>query len=317
MTEEHHPSHAKLFLLVFHGGMVLYLLAHNLGIPIVRNLGMGNPWYWDLEFFWFLQVILFALFLNYDFEKPSKGTIPLLIYVTLYSTLLSIAQLIYLGSSSSKITLPFFSPTISLTSLSIFLVVFFLQFKKYFLWESSNVFRRHLLAIMMAIALVVVKNSLYVNPELKSKEISAKKNLPTFEESGCKGSHISFSLPLKTPLPKNSEILPCGFNFNLLHIKHGDKIEVKNSLGHPIHVRLDYFTDGSFVFKRIQVVQNEEIFEFPKENFDQDGIYRLITPSNPRLGIQILLKGDLNNLEKGNYFITPKTFEMRNNSDPI
>lgn len=308
MTENKPTPQTKTFLLVFHGGMVLYLIGHNVAIPLIRNLGLGNPLYYDVELFWALQVVIFWLFAKYDFEKPKKSPIPLLIYITLYSTLIAIIQLIAVGQE--KISVSLFAPFISLASLSIFLGVFFVQFKKYFIWDSSNIFRRHLLALMLGMAMIVSRNAFLVNPETKIPT-RAKIELPTFEGSGCKGSHISFSIPLKDQLPGNSEILPCGFNFNLSHINHGDKIEVKNSLGHPIHVRLDFLKEGSFAFKRIQVLQNGEIFVFPKENFEEDGIYRLITPSNPRLGIQIILKGDLKSLEKGDYLITPKAVEVK------
>jgi FtsZ-interacting cell division protein YlmF len=39
-----------------------------------------------------------------------------------------------------------------------------------------------------------------------------------------------------------------------------------------------------------------------------------MTPSNPRLGIQIILKGDLKNLKRGDYLITPKKMEIKNES---
>lgn len=309
MTQEKPSPHTKLFLLVFHGGMVLYLIGHNVGIPIIRNLGLGNPLYYDVELFWALQVVIFWFFAKYDFDRPQKSPIPLLIYVTLYSTLIAIIQLISQGTAS-KITVSLFAPFISLASLSIFLAVFFIQFKKYFLWESSNVFKRHLLALMLGIAMIVSRDAFLVNPQAKLPK-AAKKQLPTFEDSGCKGSKVTFTIPLKGVLPTNSEIKSCGFNFNLLHLTHSEGIAVKNSFGHPIHVRLDFLQNGSFVFERIQVVKNEEVFLFPRENFVRDGIYRLETPSNPRLGIQIILKGDINKLEKGDYLITPKILEIK------
>ena len=310
MTDNKPAPHTKQFLLVFHGGMVLYLIGHNVGIPVIRNLGIGTPLYWDVELFWALQLVIFWLFYKYDFEKPKKSPIPLLIYVTLYSTVIAILQLIS-QANDSKITVAFFAPTISLVSLSIFLIVFFIQFKKYFLWDSSNVFRRHLVALGLAIAMIVSRNTFLVNPQLKNPT-KDKKELPTFVDSGCKGSKITFSLPLEAVLPSNSEILPCGFNFNLIQVTHENDIVVKNSLGHPIHVRLDILKDGSFVFERIQVLKDKETFEFAKTYFARDGIYRLITPSNPNLGIQIILKGDLKDLKQGEYLITPKTLERKN-----
>lgn len=313
MTENKPNPHTKQLLLVFHGGMVLYLIGHNVGIPVIRNFGIGTPLYWDVELFWALQLVIFWLFYKYDFEKPKKSPIPLLIYITLYSTIIAILQLIS-QAKDSKITVAFFAPTISLTSLSIFLILFFVQFKKYFLWESSNVFRRHLVALGLAIGMIVSRDIFLVNPELKNptKDI---KVLPTFVDSGCKGSKVAFTLPLKDALPNNSEILPCGFNFNLIHLTHGENIEIKNSLGHPIHVRLDFLQDGTFLFERIQVVKDREIFIFPKDTFVRDGIYRLETPSNPRLGVQIILKGNLKNLEKGDYLITPKAMEIKKSDE--
>ncbi len=308
MTENKPAPHTKQLLLVFHGGMILYLIGHNVGIPVIRNLGLGNPLYWDVELFWALQLVIFWLFYKYDFEKPKKSPIPLLIYITLYSTLIAIIQLIAVGQE--KISVSLFAPFISLASLSIFLAVFFIQFKKYFIWDSSNVFRRHLLALMIGLAMIVSRNAFLVNPQVKLPT-RAKIELPTFEESGCKGSKVAFTIPFKKALPNNSEILTCGFNFNLIYLTHGDNIGIKNSLGHPIHVRLDFLQDGTFAFERIQVVKDRKTFIFPKDTFVRDGIYRLETPSNPRLGIQIILKGDLKNLEKGDYLITPRSLEIK------
>ncbi|MFI5391540.1 MAG: hypothetical protein ACHQYQ_09275, partial [Bacteriovoracales bacterium] len=208
------------------------------------------------------------------------------------------------------VTLSLFAPFISLASLSIFLGVFFVQFKKYFLWDSKNVFLRHFIALLLGFAMFASRNAFLVNPQTKNIT-REQKVIPTFEEGGCKGSKISFSLPLKEELPRNSEILNCGFNYNLVHLKHPDNITVKNSLGHPIHVRLDFLQGQSFIFKRIQVLKNGEAFNFPKENYFEDGIYRLLTPSNPRLGIQIILKGGLKNLQSGEYLITPKKTEIK------
>jgi hypothetical protein len=312
MTEDKPSPHTKLFLLVFHGGMVLYLIGHNVGIPLIRNLGMGNPIYYDVELFWALQVIIFWQFTKYDFDKPTKSPIPILIYITFYSTLMAIIELIF-QASDSKVTLSLFAPFISLASLSIFLGVFFVQFKKYFLWDSKNVFLRHFFALMFGFAMFASRNAFLVNPQTK-KITREQKEIPTFEEGGCKGSKISLSLPLKEELPRNSEILTCGFNFNLVNLNHPDVISVKNSLGHPIHVRLDFLQGQTFIFKRIQVLKDGEVFNFPKENSYEDGIYRLMTPSNPRLGIQIILKGDLKNLKRGDYLITPKKMEIKNES---
>jgi hypothetical protein len=309
MTDNKPAPHTKQFLLVFHGGMVLYLIGHNVGIPVIRNLGLGNPLYWDVELFWALQLVIFWLFYKYDFDNPKKSPIPLLIYITVYSTLIAILQLIS-QANATKINVSFFAPTISLASLSIFLIVFFIQFKKYFLWDSSNFFRRHLLAIGLGFAMIVSRNTFLVNPQLKNPTRDIK-ILPSHEDSGCTGSKVAFTIPLKVALPSNSEILPCGFNFNLLYLNHDDNISVKNSHGHHLHVRLDFLHDGYFLFQRVQVLKNGEVFTFPKVNFMRDGIYRLETPSKPGLGIQIILKGKLKKLEEGDYLITPTILEIK------
>jgi hypothetical protein len=283
--------------------MVLYLFGHNVLIPLIRNIGTGTPIYYDVELFWALQVIIFYLFTQYDFEKPKKSLIPLLIYITFYSTLIGTIQLILKGRDE-KITLSFFAPFISFASLWAFLIVFWIYFKKYFLWDSSNVFRRHLLALIAGIAMIVSRNVFLVNPQVK-KIVREQKVIPTFEDAGCKGSKILFHLPLREIPPSQSEIQTCGFNFNLVRVSN--KIEVKNLFGHPLHVRLDYLQDRTFVFKRIQVLKDKDVFIFPSV---ENGIYRLMTPSNPHLGIQIILKGDLKNLQQGSYLITPKNIEM-------
>ncbi len=305
MNPERPTTYTRPALLVFHGGMVLYLIGHNVLIPLIRNIGTGSPFYYDVELFWVLQALIFYFFFKYDFEKPKKSPIPLLFYITLYSTLIGTLQLIAQGRDQ-KITLSFFAPFISFASLWAFIIVFFVQFKKYFLWESSNVFRRHLLAIMCAFAMVVSRNIFLVNPQVK-QIVREKIVLPTYEESGCKGSVVQFSIPFKDSIPGNTEILDCGFNFNLVRIGKGN-IGVKNLFPHPLHVRLDFLQEKIFVFKRIQVLKPGEKFDFEAES---SGIYRMTTPSNPHLGIQIILKGDLEKLDPGIYKIGPKFIEIK------
>ena len=51
----------KWFLLVFHGGLVGYLLLHNLAIPLVQNWGQGaSPWR-GLQYYFFSPGIAFGL----------------------------------------------------------------------------------------------------------------------------------------------------------------------------------------------------------------------------------------------------------------
>jgi hypothetical protein len=195
------------------------------------------------------------------------------------------------------------------------LIGFFAYFKKFFYWKPTQVVGRHFTAVTLAALLFFLKNLWTV--EVKSYDRPYSSIVPLvrdFSSFGCQGSKIVFSLPFSEKQYAPSEILPCGFNLNLVYLPHESDLSVKNSLGHPIHVRLEYFKENSFDFVRIQVVKKGETFLFPKENFLFDGLYLLKTPTNPKLGIQVILKGNLKNLPIGQYTITPNSVKVNQES---
>jgi len=304
MSDHHSNQINKIFLLVFHGGMVGYLLTHNLIVPIIRNFGMNAPLLSGIEFFWPFQVILFINFTLYDFDKKEKSLIPFLIYTTLYSTLIGILFLA-LSVLDKSVSLIHFGPAISLTSLFIFLLGFFGYFKRFFNWKIKNPIILHIFSLLLGLA--IGWSYIKLEKPTKTQEVmqhtNTKENLDP-SSMGCMGSKVKFKVPLKNDIYSGEVILKdCGFSHNLNRLKKGQDFILLNDTLRSHHFRLEYYRRGSWKFKKIEVLKKGESYTFPAHFTSAHGIYRVKIPTDKKYGIQIIIVGDI---PPGEFEITPQ-----------
>lgn len=288
----------KLFLLVFHGGLVCYLFLHNLMIPFVRNIGSSQFLLDGLQYYFFPQFILFIAFLYSDISKKKKSFIPIL--VTLNFAILFFSAFFLLMNLKDGVSVKEFSISISIVAIFIFFIGFFLYFKKFFLWDFPQVYSHYILGLLLGLGLNFLINSDLIYSERQSVIIK-KKDFETKLES------IKIHLPADGFTDRNVIINFEGFKKKYGLYPQNSGIIILNKTSNKYLIRLEYIKNKKWYFKKII-----SIGAFKKKNIliEENGIYRLYSPSSKDLGIYIIVMGsDL--FDKGQYIIKRKGIEVK------
>lgn len=297
----------KIFLLVFHGGLVCYLILHNFLMPLIRGLGVGNV----VEFhYWFIpQIFLFITFFLSDFDNAKKNKIiDVLIDFSMMTVFLGLAFFInFLGKK--KIDLEDFTSFISIISVGFFLLGYFIYFRKLISVPPKSV-KGFLISLSLALIFVGLETSHNIPMDSTKK----KNQVKVLEEEngfgGCEASEIKISLPHAYPLTREIEIKPCGFEKNIAAVSdHGITLENKTSESYM--VRVEVLENEKWKFQRIIKINKGSKTLIDSTILTNPGIYRLKSPSSKELGLLVLLVGKEIQTEKVNYLIDPKSFVIK------
>jgi hypothetical protein len=288
----------KVFLIVFHGGMVGYLWLHNLAIPLLRNLGTGQPILLGIHFWFLYHTFIFYYFFRYDIVKSKPSKIPFLIDSSMYMSLFGIVHMGIEFAKMDKPNLDHFSSTISLASIMIFYLGFFVHFKKFLNWEIKNKLTHYLSSAGTGIALFLFLYNLELHfataPEWAKREPTPV--APKVEKKvnsgpgGCDPNFKTFSFSKQQAIQASNEsrILECGLAPNV--VKTGPEGLIINNLEYPkVHMRLEYFRKDKWVQRKVVTLKREETDKVEISFFKEPGLYRLRSSTVEKLGIQIIL----------------------------
>jgi len=285
----------KIFLIVFHGGMVGYLWLHNLIIPLIRNLGTDRPLLLGIHFWFFYHTIILYKFFKYDFKKRSPSLIPFLIDSSFFCSLFGILQMCWEFGHMVKPNLSQFSSTISLASIMIFFMGFFIYFKKFINWKLNNRPLHYLYSCIFGLSIFVFLYNIelhfstpptfWKSSEKKEKSIKAKQR---DKRLGCDPNFKVFSPSYSGKVSNHSTIMSCGLSPNVIRTnKNG--IYVENISKSQAHLRLELLQQQRWNFIKIIKVKIKEKKNISNQIFLKQGVYRLKSVTGNKLGIQIIL----------------------------
>lgn len=254
------PALKKIFFLLFHGGMVAYLILHNLLVPIIRNVGQHRFPFYDLHFWFLPQVVLFVLFYRYDFANRIKGAIPLLVDITFLSALITTGDFLHDLTQKKYFALEHFSSALSLASLMIFFTVYYLHFRHHFpsrfSWQYQG--KGIILSLMAGLILFGMEKSLShwaVRPVEIRKTIPQRKIMKaTCHRFSPLGQFIS---PLGSgQIPLTVDFDSCGFSMNYFQLnfrpfRQGALITIHNTSSTEDLIRLEEESGGKWNLVKI------------------------------------------------------------------
>ncbi|MFZ8934910.1 MAG: hypothetical protein ACO2ZP_13535 [Bacteriovoracaceae bacterium] len=282
----------KIFLIIFHGGMVAYLILHNLLIPMVRNFGAGSALFSGVHYWFVLHLFVLFLFIQYDFHKKEKSLIPVTIWTSIYATILGTIELFY-SLGVTKVNVGHFSSFISVACIGIFYIGFFIYFKTFINWKTEALWKRHALAIGLGLLHFGIQMNIedHVGLIKIKKVIKLEKEKVDYSEFGCKGSIIHLSKSVK---PKSMDVIisGCGFVENLSAFK-GKNINLINNSGKKHLVRFERLDETKWKLVRPITIRDGDKFVIRKDNFHLKGIYRLRSPTSKAIGIHLIVNDDI------------------------
>lgn len=303
----------KLFLLVFHGGLVLYSILHNVLIPLVRNLGRNEYILNDIHYWFLYHIILFILFVRYDVEKKPRTIIPFLCWLGLWVTFIRTGLILF---DQSKLGVYHFSIAISIVSNFIFFGVFFKTFKPLFDWKEQNSFQKISLSLFCALILQATLNFVEIDPNIKKIGMRSKmEHLQEKEEGdlsqlGCQGSHIKVHFPKSLTISSGVNVIDsCGFKENRRWTEQS--LEILNSTDKVVYIQLLHRENNNWRVIETAVVRSNETYRYKTKKWDQGGIFLLKSQADKEMGIQLIFKGNSQQIPHGDYQVTPHSFMYR------
>ena len=287
----------KIFLLVFHGGLVCYLLLHNLAMPLVKNIGQKNPLFEEIQFYFIPQLILFLFFLKTNLKEKKENFIPFIISFNFSILLFSI--FILFRSLQDGISRYEFSIVISMVSISIFFLVFFLRFRRFFLWSFPKVKAQYFIGLLLGYVFVLIlpiterqeeSRPIEVIREKKFLETKYQLTLPTNPEVSNKIAFLTYD----------------NFKPKFVTIHSNSHLTILNQSGEKQVIRLEYHRNDKWFFKRVyNLSKNKNIV---LDNLENKKIYRLRSSNNKKLGSFYIIKG-VELFIPGNYILSEKGLE--------
>lgn len=268
-----------IFFLVFHFGFVLYLILHNLGVPLLAMLGSGK-FSWELLQIWFLpqMVLLYAIYKKKEFLGKT---------IILYTHIIlgfGIIHLIYIGKQIGP-NKSLFTYTISLLSLIFFLLGWHIKFKS--LFPNKNVKKKYLLATLMAILHILYN---YFSFEKLTSATLKEKNISTItSEEEVQYNKSKWELEEKGE--KITQFEENGLNNEkntFIYIKNSKEWVLANNTNKNIHVRVEFYKDNRWIFKKLIILKKKTKISYlaPLE----DGIYRVFSPTHAYWKKQLVYK---------------------------
>ncbi len=291
----------KWFLLVFHGGLVGYLLLHNLAIPLVQNWGQdATPWR-GLQYYFFPQALLFAWFVKYGLSKKKAGLLPFLCGLNL--SLWALSSILFVLDLRGGISTHQFTNGISLVAICCFFVGFFSYFQKFFHWRFPGTGAQYALAACLGSALAVLHHQQLKIPH------DATASFPRSTAEAKSEILLELSLPAQNFDSPEIVIEANGFarKMSLLPEAQESPLALLNRSPEKHLIRLEHARQGRWYFKRIINLKAGESTPLPPL---PKGFYRLRAPSSKNLGAHILVRGS-ESFAKGIYMFDNKGIEVR------
>lgn len=254
------------FLLFFHGGLLAYLLLHNLIIPLVRNLGSQRVWSSDLHF-WFIPHLILHLSL---IKNIHKGYLRVQLWGTVSFGIFLLTAVFYLYQISLFSVENLFSETLTIAAQTIFFTVFFSRFKRFFKFSELKI--KDVIPIFSFILTIF------------AFQVTISKSLETYVRKSANA-------------PKQNDVLILNVSKaqRLIIVEANDRAlvleglnEVTNGTNSNVFLKIEKLHGNFFrQFKFIKLSPNKtEDIQF------EDGIYRIRSPQKKSLGIIYLLFGD-------------------------
>ena len=282
----------KIFLIIFHGGMVAYLVLHNLLIPMIRNFGAGQALFGGIHYWFALHLFLLFLFVRYDFVKRPKSIIPLTMWVSIYATILGTIELFH-SLSVSKVNVGHFSSFISVACIGIFYIGFFIYFRPFINWNGNHLWQRHALALGLGLLHFGIQLNFedHIGLIKKTRSLVAEKKEIDHSKQGCQGSIIKLDKNFQTA-GKDVVISSCGFVENT-SLFEDQNIHLINNSGKKHVIRLERLHQKRWRFVRPIIINDGKKFIIRKDNFHLDGIYQLRSPTSKEIGIHLIINDEI------------------------
>ncbi len=284
----------KVFLVIFHGGMVAYLILHNIMIPIIRNYGAGAEIFKGVHYWFALHLFLLILFIRYDFHKRPRTIIPATLWVSVWATLLGTAELFY-SLGVSKVNVGHFSSFISIACVGIFYIGFFRYFKQFINWETDSLAKRHILAFLLGAAHFGVQMQFeeHIGLLKKKREIVTNQQELDYDTLGCKGSQLRLKIGDQFSPMDKLIIKDCGFLENISKFNQGN-ISLINESGKDHLLKLERLSVDKWKFVKLIKIHAGETLSIRKDNFHLSGIYQLRSPTSKQIGIHLIINEEIN-----------------------
>ncbi len=295
------PNLDKPFLLVFHGGLVGYLLIHNLAIPLVQNWGRGVPLWHGLQYFFIPQAILWCCFLNTRLNRQNGGFAPLAVALNLSWWALSC--LLFGWQLGDGITTHLVSSGISLVAIACFWAGFFGHFQKFFRWRFPGHRWQYTVVVGLGLAASALQHRLSATPA-NAKAPPAAPARPAIE------SRVALTLRLPSSDFGPNEVVIESSGFAEAHLLRpadlASSIWLVNRSRNKHLIRLERARRGRWSFKRVIPIKASERLRLP---LDGQGLYKLHSPSSKHLGQHFLIQGS-ENFAVGTYVLDNKGVEV-------
>lgn len=295
----------KMFLLVFHGGLVCYLILHNLIIPFVRNIGQGNMILQEVHYWFVPQSLLFFSFYFYPFGKKNPLTIFSLLGANIVAFGLGLIEILL--SIGKGISVESFSSSISLLAIACFFLGYFVHFKKFYIWKGAEVFKIFILSLGIGGSFFFIQEKIVIhssrpkqNPfvsEVNNEGIELKKNT------------VEIHLPKKENFSNSTLTLSDnGYYEKVSYFNKEQKVLIQNRSTKKHILRLERLNHGKWNFMIVLVLTKDELVEV---SLKEKGIYRLRSPSSKEIGIHYIVR-DAENFPDSTYSLTKNKVEIKN-----
>ncbi|MCY4643497.1 MAG: hypothetical protein OXB88_02670 [Bacteriovoracales bacterium] len=279
----------RLFFLVFHGGLVGYLILHNVLIPAVKHWKSGLLIFGHIQYYFLPHLILLLGFIQ-------KIRLFGILGFNLGVLMASLVWLLY--SVADGISTKEFSIGISLTAIIFFFFGFFIYFKKFFTREKySHLWIGGLIGLLSTGLFYGIDSE----KEKKTSDIIRSSN-------DKKSSSLTFNLPSTDYQVGEINILDQGFQSSYALYPEEPKIILSNQSAKSHLIRIEYMREGRWHFKRIFKIARGQKKALP---IIKRGIYRLRSPSSKELKILVIVIGS-NRFKKGTYMIDIKGLRIIN-----
>jgi hypothetical protein len=263
----------KVFLLVFHGGMVCYLILHNFLIPFTRNIGQGESPLLDTHYWFLPQLLLLLVFIR----KPLMSNIGFWMNLNVFISVIQGFLLLFLFNKLEPSTI--FSEGVSFAAVMVFYLGFFLHFKQFYKLNFQNFSRDFVLSLVFGLIFVFIQHKLLMKKEI----ILMKKNVLVEEE------RVVLDLPYyKYSKNKIIELSSDNFKDKFSYYTLEDITFFINNDVKKHVFRLERLHYPKWDFVSVVVLDKGERFKITS---DKKEIFRLRSPSSRELGIHYLVFG--------------------------
>ena len=294
----------KTFLLVIHGGMVLYLLVHNIFIPLIRNIGQGNSLFIDVHYWFILHIAVFYFLYSHIKSNKNEGKLAWLLICGFWGILFKFT----FAKFYSKTQIIPFSVGLETLSYIVFYSILGVYFKNLIKWKKHLRFSVLSSSLFVSFVLNAGLATIEKWPEDKTVAMIPQKENATRKIiwGGCEKKKVVMNLHRASVNDEKIEIISCGLEKNSYSLSAAHPLLVVNKTARAVHLRL-YKLDETLKWKQKQfsIIPAQQEFQFLKNTEKQNGIYMLISKARKEVGYSILIKGQESAL-KGRYIFSPE-----------